>query len=218
MRIAIHFSPVSSLFALLATTACIDDKDLAVGSQTGAGGSGSGGAGAGASSPEASDSSSGNDGNSGTSVGEAQTESGTSTGGTSGGTSGAQSPEQSACENSGGVWDPGSCGHYVCGASPDCRAVIPGCDCGVGGIFVEGLGCEADDACESLEFDCGGSPCVAPGFYCDVWGASINCDPTPASCEGIYTCACLEQAGVLDGGTCERQDDGSLVLYVPGGP
>jgi hypothetical protein len=55
--------------------------------------------------------------------------------------------EQELCETTGGTWDPGSCGHYTCGQFPDCDAIIPGCDCGVGRNFEAGVGCFDDPSC-----------------------------------------------------------------------
>ena len=57
--------------------------------------------------------------------------------------------EQMLCEDTGGVWDPTSCGHWSCGNRPICAAVIPGCNCGPFSVFVEGVGCLA-------------APCGAP--------------------------------------------------------
>jgi len=55
--------------------------------------------------------------------------------------------EEAWCVATGGVWDPGSCGHYTCGQFPDCDAVIPGCDCGIGRNFQDGVGCIDDPIC-----------------------------------------------------------------------
>lgn len=55
--------------------------------------------------------------------------------------------EQSLCEGTGGTWDEGSCGHWVCGEPPLCLAIIPGCDCGVGRTYDDGSGCESDPGC-----------------------------------------------------------------------
>lgn len=54
--------------------------------------------------------------------------------------------ERALCENTDGLWDEGSCGHYQCGNAPDCDAVIPGCNCGQVRTFGE-EGCAMDDAC-----------------------------------------------------------------------
>lgn len=51
------------------------------------------------------------------------------------------------CENTGGIWDENSCGHYKCGNVPDCDAIIPGCNCGTGASFKEGTGCADDPTC-----------------------------------------------------------------------
>lgn len=52
------------------------------------------------------------------------------------------------CTATGGTWEEMSCGHYVCGMPPACAAVVPGCDCGSDGVFVDGVGCQASDACQ----------------------------------------------------------------------
>jgi hypothetical protein len=51
------------------------------------------------------------------------------------------------CEDTGGTWDEGSCGHYSCGRAPDCDALIPGCDCGPVANFVQSAGCSRDPEC-----------------------------------------------------------------------
>lgn len=61
----------------------------------------------------------------------------------------AANSEEALCSATGGRWDPTSCGHYDCGKRPLCAAVIPGCDCGPGAVFVDGVGCLA-------------APCGAP--------------------------------------------------------
>jgi len=50
------------------------------------------------------------------------------------------------CEATGGVWDPLSCGHYICGKFPPCDNIDPGCDCGEGNNFSE-EGCKPDPEC-----------------------------------------------------------------------
>lgn len=55
--------------------------------------------------------------------------------------------EDVLCEQTGGLWDPLSCGHYLCGDAPDCRAIVPGCDCGPDASFVSGEGCVPDASC-----------------------------------------------------------------------
>jgi hypothetical protein len=61
-----------------------------------------------------------------------------------------KSQNEILCEDTGGVWDPESCGHYTCGEPPDCAAIIPGCNCGTGKVFDGGQGCIAWDGCEEL--------------------------------------------------------------------
>ncbi len=55
--------------------------------------------------------------------------------------------EEALCNDTGGQWDEGACGHYRCGVPNDCRAVDPGCNCGEGQNFDPERGCFADDAC-----------------------------------------------------------------------
>jgi hypothetical protein len=55
--------------------------------------------------------------------------------------------EAALCEDTGGIWDPLSCGHCSCGFPPECAAIIPGCNCGPGKNFVAGLGCVDDPDC-----------------------------------------------------------------------
>jgi hypothetical protein len=55
--------------------------------------------------------------------------------------------EETLCTTTGGFWDIYSCYHYWCGQFPDCDAIVPGCDCGAGRNFVDGLGCDDDPAC-----------------------------------------------------------------------
>ena len=72
------------------------------------------------------------------------------------GISGAIRPHTSACGflsdellclETGGSWDPLSCGDYWCSVPPDCTAVTPGCDCGSNANFVPGFGCLEDLGC-----------------------------------------------------------------------
>lgn len=51
------------------------------------------------------------------------------------------------CTSSNGTWHTDTCGHYVCGVKPSCEAAIPGCDCGPGHTYVEGLGCAPTIEC-----------------------------------------------------------------------
>ena len=52
------------------------------------------------------------------------------------------------CEDTGGAWDPGSCGDYSCGLPPDCEAIIPGCDCGLYAVFDHQFGCMVSEECD----------------------------------------------------------------------
>ncbi len=219
---------------------CIDTKDVGVESDASSGGSSSEGSGASmtsGASETATTASASTDtvtasGTATTTAGETGTETGVGSTGlvtmTSGETdtfggsdsSGSETDggeEQVQCEDSGGVWDLKSCGHYTCGLLPDCDAVIPGCDCGVGSTFVEGVGCEQSDDCEAVAFSCGPElTCNAPGQFCDVLipgvkGAetSYDCLDTPDSCADAYTCGCIGGAG-----DCEKGVDGGLTVTV----
>ena len=55
--------------------------------------------------------------------------------------------DECLCASTGGTWDDGACGHYVCGVPNDCRALIPGCDCGASETFADGVGCAVDPDC-----------------------------------------------------------------------
>lgn len=96
------------------------------------------------------------------------------------------------CEETGGVWDPRSCGHYECGEAPACDAVIPGCDCGEGQNFGAGIGCYEDPYCSGEE-----------GREGEV------CDPEASHCgEGLACCypcgieGCAFECTVADEGEC----------------
>ncbi|MDH3628016.1 MAG: thrombospondin type 3 repeat-containing protein [Acidobacteriota bacterium] len=56
-------------------------------------------------------------------------------------------PEQLLCEETDGFWDIDSCYHYNCGIFPDCDAIVPGCDCGLGRNFDMLVGCFDDPTC-----------------------------------------------------------------------
>ena len=122
------------------------------------------------------------------------------TGSTSGG-----GDDQQLCESTFGVWDEDSCDHYTCGFFPDCDAIVPGCDCGAGATFIDGVGCQPDETCPPLEFYCGEElTCDAPGEYCDVFFPGVaGADPTWAcvatddACADDYTCECFEAEGLL---------------------
>ena len=125
--------------------------------------------------------------------------------------------EQVQCEDSGGIWEVMSCGHYTCGLPPECAAIVPGCDCGVGSTFVEGAGCEPSKDCEAVAFGCGPElTCSAPTQFCDVLipgvkGAetSYDCLDTPDSCSDAYTCGCIGGAG-----DCEKGLEGGLTVTL----
>lgn len=205
---------LSSCFSFsLVVVGCIDPKEIGnteEGTSTGeeTAGEESSGSTGGASSSSASgpmttstsDPSESGTGSSSVGEGESATESGTgsSSAAESGtDTTGGEDP-QALCEQTGGTWDELSCDHYTCGFFPDCDAVIPGCDCGLGSTFVEGVGCMVDESCEELEFACGPDlTCGAPGEYCDVFVPGVKgpnsyaCAVLPDACVGDYSCDCI---------------------------
>ena len=107
--------------------------------------------------------------------------------------------DQRLCTGSGGTWDDGACGHYMCGVPNPCEALIPGCDCGPTSNFVDGMGCVEDDECAGM-FACGEElECSLAGQYCEVFfpgvkGAPVmyTCQAIPAACAAMPDCQCLE--------------------------
>jgi hypothetical protein len=112
----------------------------------------------------------------------------------------------SVCEQSGGTWDELSCGHYSCGEAPNCRAIIPGCDCGPGNNFVDDLGCVVDPACD------GGEP--SPTDLCQQSGGTwdeLSCGHyscgDPPDCRGIIPgCDCGVGSNYIEGVGCVEDD------------
>lgn len=129
---------------------------------------------------------------------------------------------QALCEGSGGTWDPQACGDYECGFPLDCKAIIPGCDCGFTANFEPGVGCVEDDECGAASFPCGdGPPCTIDVDYCEefvpgVKGAdpSFTCMPIPMACSEDPTCDCLATADVF--GECSPVPGGGLHVQVLG--
>jgi len=101
------------------------------------------------------------------------------------------------CAATGGTWDPVSCGDYVCGAAPDCLAVIGGCDCGPGKVFDPALGC-VDSDCASLA----GGGCEPLGCKADLGSVDVDGDGCHDVCICDATTAC--------------NDSGQLCLKAPG--
>ena len=98
--------------------------------------------------------------------------------------------DEMLCTETAGLWDPLSCGHYACGNFPDCDAVVPGCDCGAGSNFVEGIGCVEDASCSAGAqalceetggiwdpLSCGHYSCGQPPL-CEALIPGCNCGPT----------------------------------------
>jgi len=229
---------VPSVVLALLVTGCITNKDVGLDSETGdesssgASASGSGTSGTASSSASGSGVTSESESDTATDTGtiggtesSSTTGSGSDTGdeGSSSSTGGDVSVEQQICEAQGGTWDPTSCGHYECGAPPDCAAVIPGCDCGPFATFTK-AGCTPQAEC-GVEFACGPElTCTASGQFCSVFvpgvkGAdtSYTCEDTPDACLGGYSCGCLEDAGVFGAeGDCTAGGDGAVTVTVYG--
>ena len=98
-------------------------------------------------------------------------------------------PERGLCEESGGRWDEGACGHYVCGEPNPCRALIPGCDCGEGQIFDARRGCVESEACPSRE----AALCEGSGGAWDESACGHYTCGEPNPCDAIVPgCDCGE--------------------------
>jgi hypothetical protein len=82
-------------------------------------------------------------------------------------------PKKALCIETGGDWDPTSCGDWTCGEEPLCKALKPGCNCGEGKSFDAEAGCFEDDSC-------GGDACNPNP--CDV---GKNCKLLP---DGTHEC------------------------------
>ncbi len=95
-----------------------------------------------------------------------------------------------------GKWEPTSCGHYVCGEQPLCRALIPGCNCGYRKNFQEGVGCVEDDECKECltDADCESGRCITTEMMC-LYGEA--CREVP-----VYRCADVPRVCPRDTTTC----------------
>lgn len=230
-----------SLTLSLVTAGCIDTKDVGVESDSSSGGSSSedsgasmtsGASAAGSTSGSASDTATSTTTTAGSESGD--TEAGVtslvigtdSSGGTesSTGSDTDGGEDQVLCEDSGGLWEVMSCGHYMCGLPPECAAIVPGCDCGEHQVFVEGLGCRVGAECDPYEFDCGKELCLAPEHFCDVTipgpkgPTNYECVDMPAACDGNYSCACLDAEGLVAPGECDEELKVGAITVTTGKP
>ncbi len=97
-------------------------------------------------------------------------------------------PEE-LCSQTGGVWDMLSCGHYHCGNPPDCKAIIPGCNCGPDSIFDSEKGCIESTECTSDPK----SICEASGGeWLDMTCGNWLCGQPPICAAIIPGCNCGE--------------------------
>ncbi len=148
----------------------------------------------------------------------------------------AGSTKKSLCEETGGTWDPTSCGDYDCGEVPPCAAVIPGCDCGPDANFVPLQGCQPDPTCapcaplacdsDLAPFDTDGDgcedTCLCPNGSQPIAGVCAGTSPKQAICEntggtwvptacGDYVCGVPNDCTALDPGC----DCGPTKNYMP---
>lgn len=130
-------------------------------------------------------------------------------------------PEQAACERTGGLWDDLACGHYLCGLPNDCRAIDPGCNCGMGSNFREFLGCVRDDTCEDIGADV---LCERSGGTWDPGACGHYTCGTPNACEALIPgCDCGsganfdEALGCLPDPTCEPIPKDQVACESTGG-
>ena len=134
--------------------------------------------------------------------------------------------QKELCVETGGTWDPLSCGNYVCGNAPECEAIEPGCNCGAGMIFGED-GCYTDPICVEEpnakaqlctdtggtwdenscgDYFCGGAPaCLAiePGCNC---GPEMNF--TDAGCVMDEECDAGAEISSEEGGEEPNEEGG----------
>ena len=107
---------------------------------------------------------------------------------------------QSLCTGSGGTWDPTSCGHWTCGEAPLCDAVIPGCNCGLGSNFIEGVGCQADSTCGATDE----ALCTSTGGTWDESSCGDYVCGFKPDCEAIIPgCDCGEDSNFATGTGCQ---------------
>ncbi len=149
--------------------------------------------------------------------------------------------DEALCINSGGAWDEAACGHYECGQTNLCNAIIPGCDCGPGSNFVEGEGCIEDPVCQSPEPTGDEALCVntlgvwdagACGHYqcgqvneCLALVPGCNCGPDSNFVEGegcVEAPVCRPPEPMGDEALCintrGRWDEGTCGHYQCGQP
>lgn len=108
--------------------------------------------------------------------------------------------ESCLCESTGGTWDEGTCGHYMCGDPNPCEAIIPGCDCGAGRSFADGVGCAADAACECMDEEC---LCESTGGTWDESACGHYSCGLPNECAAIIPgCDCGSDSTFVDGAGC----------------
>jgi hypothetical protein len=98
-------------------------------------------------------------------------------------------PKETLCTETSGQWMPMSCGDWKCGIEPLCKAIKPGCNCGVGRSFDAVTGCYKDDTCDGDA--CDPNPCPV-GKNCKLKpnGDYICLVDVPdwcnAICEGMF--------------------------------
>jgi hypothetical protein len=137
------------------------------------------------------------------------------------------------CEGSGGEWDPYGCGHVWCGMELVCDAIVPGCNCGPGRIFEEGVGCVHSEECPTEERWL----CEASGGYWDEYscghywcGMAPQCEALIPGCNCGYEmifepgqgCVVSEECYEGDGVDLCRETGGETTLgcthYICGAP
>jgi len=109
--------------------------------------------------------------------------------------------DEHVCEQTEGTWDPNSCGHYACGNPPDCDAVIPGCDCGLGKTFKDGIGCFEDATCQHPAEQV---MCESTGGVWDLAACGHYTCGMPQACQSVIPgCDCGAFSNFVDGVGCE---------------
>jgi hypothetical protein len=102
---------------------------------------------------------------------------------------------QTLCTATLGAWDETSCGDYRCGQRPMCEAVIPGCNCGVGRAYFEGLGCSITATCPACPDPMAPNVHYIANSHLDpeiCTRIDFNCDPGSRSFDSECGCGCID--------------------------
>ncbi|MDQ3034822.1 MAG: hypothetical protein M3Y87_20600 [Myxococcota bacterium] len=94
--------------------------------------------------------------------------------------------ETSLCRSTGGRWVDETCGHYWCGVPPNELCVDPGCDCGPGRTYEEGVGCVESPSCTDEELCIASGGTFVPDAMCGLRCGEPSCTrdaPARVACD-----------------------------------